>query len=83
MTDKQKNLDEIKKKLGRKASTVSRFMNSPIGKQVIQILEEEFPGGFGRSPYDTYRLGGNREPIEYLKLLQRVYTKLEDLDNET
>lgn len=75
-----KNLDEIKKTLGRKSVTVARFMNSPIGRQVIKILEVEFPGGFGKSPYDTYRLGGNREPIEYLKQLQRYNEKQEDLE---
>lgn len=64
-----------------KASTVARFMNSPIGRKVIKMLEDEYPVQFGTDPHDTYRKLGNREPIEYLKQLQRI-NESEDLDNE-
>ena len=65
-----------------KASSVARFMNSPVGRQVIRILEQEFPGGKGKDPHDTYYQLGTREPIEYLKQLQRI-DEIEDFENET
>ncbi len=64
-----------------KAASVARFMNSPVGRQVIRMLEQEFPGGKGKDPYDTYYRLGSREPLEYLKQLQRI-DEIEDLDNE-
>ena len=72
-----KNLDKVTKVISRKAANMSRFMNSPIGKSIVRILEQEFPGGIGKNPYDTYRREGNREVLEYMKQLQRVHKKLE------
>ncbi len=78
MTDK---LAEIKKRIGRKAAKFHRFMNSPIGRDVIRVLEKEFPGGIGKDSHDTYRREGNREVVEYMKQLQRIHEKYEgDLD---
>ena len=64
--------EEALQRVKSKAKTVARFMNSPIGSKVIKMLEEEYPVDFGSDPYDTYRKLGNREPIEYLKQLQRI-----------
>lgn len=73
--------DQALRAVKAKASTVARFMNSPIGRKVIKMLEDEYPVQFGKDPYDTYRKLGNREPIEYLKQLQRI-NEHEDLNNE-
>ncbi len=79
---KTRTKDEALKAVRSKAKTVSRFMNSPIGAKVIKMLEMEFPVDFGKDPHDTYRKLGNREPIEYLKQLQRI-GETEDQDETT
>ncbi len=77
----QKKIPEkVRKVIARKASDVHRFMTSPIGRKVVRMLEAEFPGGFGKDPYDTYRREGNREVVEYLKKLQRLH-EAGDLDD--
>jgi len=73
--------EDALKAVRSKAKTVARFMNSPIGSKVINLLELEFPSGKGKDPYDTYYKLGGREVIEYLKSLQRISEK-ED-QNET
>jgi len=72
MSRKPRTKEVALKAIKSKAAQVSRFMNSPIGRQVIHLLELEFPGGVGKDPHLTYKNLGNREPIEYLKQLQRI-----------
>ncbi len=78
---KPRTKEQALKAVKSKAMTVARFMNSPIGRQVIRMLEVEFPGGVGKNPYDTYRRLGTTEPIEYLRQLQRIVNH-EDLHDE-
>ena len=81
MPRKSRTKEVALKAIRSKAKTVARFMNSPIGRQVIHLLELEFPGGVGKDPHLTYKNLGNREPIEYLKQLQRINDR-EDLDEK-
>lgn len=74
---KEKALKVVK----QKAKTIARFMNSPIGSQVIRMLEDEFPGGRGKTPYDTYYNLGARDVVDYLNQLKRIGEQ-EDQDNE-
>lgn len=74
------DLDKVKRRLAQKASEFNRFMNSPIGRKVLRHLEKEFPGGIGKNPYDTYRKEGNREVVNYMKLMQEVHKKAEEGD---
>ncbi len=79
---KTRTQQQALKAVKAKASAVARFMNSPGGRQVIRMLELEFPGGKGKNPYETYYNLGSREPLEYLKQLQRI-DEIEDLTDET
>lgn len=74
--------DQALKAVKQKASTVARFMNSPIGSQVVRMLEQEFPGGRGKNPYDTYYNLGARDVIDYLNQLKRIGEKDETLQDE-
>ena len=66
----------------QKAKTIQRFMNSPVGQQVVRMLEQEFPGGKGTDPYDTYYKLGARDVIEYLHQLKRIGEKEDQHDEE-
>jgi len=63
-------------------TVIMRFMNSPIGRQVVRMLEEEFPSGVGKDPYDTYYKLGSRDVIEYLNQLKRIGEKNEEVQPE-
>jgi len=69
------------KAIKSKAASVARFMNSPVGTQIIHLLELEFPGGVGKNPYDTYKNLGNAEVLQYMRQLQRINER-EDLEDE-
>lgn len=78
---KARTKETAMKAVTQKAKSVARFMNSPVGSQVIRILEQEFPSGKGKDPYDTYFKLGTRDVIDYLNQLKRVGEK-EGQDNE-
>jgi len=71
MSRKPRTKEVALKAIKSKAAQVSRFMNSPIGRQVIHLLELEFPGGVGKDPHLTYKNLGNREPIQLQRINER------------
>ncbi len=83
MSNKPRTKEKAMKVVTRKAANVARFMNSPIGSQVVRMLEQEFPGGRGKDPYDTYYKLGARDVIEYLNQLKRIGEKNEEVQSET
>jgi len=65
-------LERIKQKLKVKKSNVKAFMNSQLGKAVIEVLEDEFYHGelFDTDPNMTAYNLGRRDVVVYLKQLQ-------------
>ena len=74
--------DKALKVVKQKAATIARFMNSPVGRQVVRMLEEEFPGGKGKDPYDTYYNLGSRDVIDYMNQLKRIGERDEANESE-
>ncbi len=81
--NKPRTKEKALKSVKQKAKTIARFMNSPVGSQVIRMLEQEFPTGVGKDPYDTYYKLGSRDVIEYLNQLKRIGEKDEEIQPET
>lgn len=70
-------LDKVKQRLSRKAAALARFLSSPDGAEIVEILEEEFVYGelFDNDPCKTaYNLGG-RDVVVYLRQLKRIGEK--------
>lgn len=70
-------VEDIRLKIRTKGATLVEFMNSPIGKSVIEALEEMFYDGdlFDPDPYSTAYNLGRRDVVVYLKQLQRIRDK--------
>jgi hypothetical protein len=70
----KEQVEEIRRKIRAKGSAVSEFMNSPIGKNCVEALEETFYDGdiFDPDPYVTAFNLGRRDVVAYLKQLQRI-----------
>lgn len=70
---KKISVEDIRRKIRKKAATLVEFMNSETGKAVIKVLEDEFYHGaiFDPDPYvSAYNLG-RRDVVIYLHQLQR------------
>jgi len=67
-----KTLQGVKQRLAKKSARVAAFMNSELGKEVIDALEQEFYHGdlFNTDPYQTAYNLGRRDVVVYLKQLQ-------------
>jgi len=74
MTD---TLENIKKRLKHKSARIQMFMQSELGKEVIQALEDEFYHGplFEDDPCKTAFNLGRRDVVVYLKELTTWRTK--------
>lgn len=66
-------VEDIRRRIRKKSATLVEFMNSEIGKAVIQALEDEFYHGdlFDPDPNVTAYNCGRRDVVVYLKQLQR------------
>lgn len=66
-------LDRAKQQIGRKSAIVQRVLNSPDGKELIDLLEKEFLYGemYDPNPHRMiYNLGG-RDVVAYLRQLAK------------
>ena len=85
MREKPKlTVEDAKERLRGKARKFSEFLNNPVGKQIVEFLEEEYYEGEmrGADPYQTYFNLGCREVIEYLHLLQRLNKAMAASEND-
>lgn len=67
-------IERVRGRLARKAAAMRLFLLSPVGQDIMAVLEEEFLNGplFVADPYQTaFNLGG-REVVVYLKQLQKI-----------
>ena len=67
------SVEDIRRRIRKKSAVLSEFMDSVIGKAVIQALEDEFYHGelFDPDPQVTAYNLGRRDVVVYLKQLQR------------
>ncbi len=67
-----KSLESVKKRLKKKSAQVQMFMNSELGSEIIQALEEEFYHGelFNADPYKTAYNLGRRDVVVFFKQLK-------------
>ena len=74
MTD---TLERVKARLAKKSARVQTFMDSELGRAVIDALEAEFYHGelFENDPHKTAYNLGRRDVVVYLKQLQTWRTK--------
>ena len=72
MAQKSITVDDIRRRIRTKSATLVEFMNSEIGKGVINALEEEFYDGpmFDPDPYTNAYMLGRRDVVVYLRELQ-------------
>jgi len=77
------SVEDIRRRLRHKSAAVTEFMNSPIGKSIIEALEEEFFNGelFDPDPYATAFNCGRRDVVVYLQQLKNYPS--EDISNAT
>ena len=70
-------LTNLKKRLTKKSARINMFMNSELGKEIIDALEQEFYHGplFDEDPCKTAYNLGRRDVVVYLKELQHWKTK--------
>jgi hypothetical protein len=65
-------LSKIKTELNRKAAAVQQLLNNPVGKELIQILEDQFTRGELFAGADTHKTAynlGARDVVVYLRQL--------------
>ncbi len=76
-------VEDIRRRLRHKSAALTEFMNSPIGKSIIEALEDEFYNGelFDPDPYKTAFNCGQRDVVIYLHQLKNYPS--EDIDNGT
>lgn len=65
-------VEDIRRRLRHKSAALVEFMNSPIGKSIIEALEDEFYNGelFDTDPYKTAFNCGQRDVVVYLHQLK-------------
>lgn len=83
MAPREEESEQIKKlrsRIRHKGAAIVAFMNSPIGKSVIEALEDEFYHGelLESDPYKTAYNLGRRDVVTYMKQLQRISEKEDD-----
>ena len=73
-------VDDIRRRIRFNGAHIVTFMNNPVGKQVIQALEDTFYDGdiFDPDPYQTAYNLGRRDVVAYMKQLQRIAEKDDD-----
>lgn len=66
------SLDKIKTRLKKKSARVQAFMDSELGREVVDLLEDEFYNGalFDDDPFKTAYNVGRRDVVMYLRELQ-------------
>jgi hypothetical protein len=69
-----KQIEILRARIRTKGAALVEFMNSAVGKGVIEALEDQFYDGdiFNPDPYVTARNCGQRDVVSYLKQLQRI-----------
>jgi hypothetical protein len=69
----KRTVEDIRRRIRHKSAALVEFMNSEIGKAVINALEEEFYEGdlFDPDPHKSAYNLGRRDVVVYLKQLQR------------
>jgi len=76
-------VEDVRRRLRHKSAALVEFMNSPIGKSIIEALEEEFYNGelFDPDPYKTAFNCGQRDVVTYLHQLKHYPS--EDIEDAT
>ncbi len=77
MSENNPNIVAMKKRIREKAAQFQELLNNPVGKNLMTILEEEFckQDLRGATVEDTYYNLGGRDVVEYLKTLQRIHER--------
>jgi len=71
-------VEDIRRRIRTKGAALVAFMDSPVGKNVIDALEELFYDGdtlFDPDPHVTAYNLGRRDVVSYLKQLKRLKEK--------
>lgn len=66
----------LKRRIREKAAQFQEFMSNPVGRKLVQILNEEFDREDlrGATVEETYYNLGARDVVKYLETLSRVQT---------
>ena len=84
--NKAVKVEDIRRHIRHKGAAIVTFMNNPIGKAVIQALEDEFYHGeladTGNTNQTFYNLG-RRDVVAYMKQLQRIAENDDNADGTT
>ena len=79
-----RSVEDVKKALSKKASSVARVLNTPDGQALLTAIEDEFCKGdtgvrlIGPDSQQTaYRVGAY-DVVLYLKQLQKFHTRAVD-----
>ena len=77
MTEQKPAIEAMKQRIREKAAQFHELLNNPVGKQLIEILEQEFDRDDlrGTTVEQTYYNLGARDVVKYLQTLQKVYER--------
>lgn len=83
--EESEQIKQIRRNIRHKGAAIVAFMNSPIGKSVIEAMEDAFYHGelFDSDPYTTAYNLGRRDVVIYMKQLQRISEKEDDAPGTT
>jgi hypothetical protein len=72
--EKKVTVEDIRRGIRHKGVAIVEFMNNPIGKAVVEALEDTFCNVelFSPDPHVTAYNLGRRDVVEYIKQLQRI-----------
>lgn len=84
MTEQKPAIENMKRRIREKAATFHEFLSNPVGKELIQILKEEFDGADlrGATSDDTYYNLGSRDVVMFLETLGRIHDKTSETFND-
>ena len=83
---KSVKVEDIRRRIRHRGAAIVAFMNNPIGKAVIQALEDEFYHGEladTDSTNQTFYNLGRRDVVAYMKQLQRIVEQDDNADGTT
>lgn len=83
--EESEQIVKLRSQIRHKGAAIVAFMTSPIGKSVIEAMENEFYHGemFDLDPYKTAYNLGRRDVVIYMKQLQRISEKEDDAPGTT
>ena len=74
----------MKKRIREKSAKFHEFLSNPVGKELIDIMIEEFDRDDlrGANAKETYYNLGARDVVVYLKTLGRIHDKTSEIHND-